>query len=81
MAEGLAVVSTRHAGIPEAVEEGRTGLLVDEGDVRAMAEAILAAPARAAELGSAGARRAARLYGWEHERARLLGWLSADGAQ
>ncbi len=81
MANGLAVVSTRHAGIPEAVEDGRTGLLVDEGDVGAMAEAILAAPARAAELGAAGARRAASLYGWEHERARLLAWLMADGAQ
>ncbi len=75
MAHGLAVVSTRHSGIPEAVIEGETGLLVDEGDVRAMAEAMLAAPARAGPLGAAGYRRAAALYGWEHERARLRGWL------
>jgi glycosyltransferase involved in cell wall biosynthesis len=32
-ARGLPVVATRHAGIPEAVEDGRTGLLVGEGDL------------------------------------------------
>lgn len=32
MSCGMIVVSSRHAGIPEAVEEGRTGFLVDEGD-------------------------------------------------
>lgn len=32
MASGCIVVSTRHAGIPEAVEEGVTGYLVDEHD-------------------------------------------------
>lgn len=32
MACGCVVVSTRHAGIPEAVQDGRTGTLVDERD-------------------------------------------------
>ncbi|MBM2615969.1 glycosyltransferase [Actinoplanes sp. LDG1-06] len=32
MALGLPVVSTRHSGIPEAVTDGVTGLLGDEGD-------------------------------------------------
>jgi colanic acid/amylovoran biosynthesis glycosyltransferase len=80
MANGLAVVSTRHSGIPEAVIEGETGLLCNEGDVRAMAAAFLAAPARAAALGAAGYRRAAANYGWEHERARLRGWLFGEAA-
>lgn len=40
MATGLAVVGTRHGGIPEAVQHGRTGLLVDEGDFVALADAI-----------------------------------------
>jgi colanic acid/amylovoran biosynthesis glycosyltransferase len=75
MAHGLAVVSTRHAGIPEAVIEGETGLLVDELDVRGMAAAFVAVPERARDLGEAGYRRAAALYGWRHERARLRGWL------
>ena len=38
---GLPVVATRHAGIPEVVVDGSTGLLVDEGDVAGMAEAML----------------------------------------
>jgi colanic acid/amylovoran biosynthesis glycosyltransferase len=33
MATGLAVISTKHAGIPEIVEHGRTGVLVPERDV------------------------------------------------
>jgi colanic acid/amylovoran biosynthesis glycosyltransferase len=40
-AMGLPVVSTRSGGIPEAVEEGRTGLLVEEDDRQALAEAII----------------------------------------
>jgi hypothetical protein len=42
MANSLPVVSTRHAGIPEAVVEGRTGYLVEEGDSVAMAERVVA---------------------------------------
>ncbi|HOJ43087.1 MAG TPA: glycosyltransferase, partial [Syntrophorhabdaceae bacterium] len=37
-AVGLPVVATNHEGIPEAVEHGVTGFLVDEGDVDKMAE-------------------------------------------
>ncbi|MBV9927403.1 MAG: glycosyltransferase [Acidobacteria bacterium] len=59
-AAGLPVVSTRHAGIPEVVVEGETGLLVDEGDVGGMARRmirLLRDPAHAARLGEAGRRR------------------------
>jgi glycosyltransferase involved in cell wall biosynthesis len=80
MAHGLAVVGTRHAGIPEAVTEGETGLLVEEGDVRGMAQALIAAPARAVQFGEAGRRRAAANYSWDHERARLRGWLFDEAA-
>lgn len=41
MATGLPVVATEHGGIPEAVEQGVSGLLVPEGDVPAMLEAML----------------------------------------
>jgi glycosyltransferase involved in cell wall biosynthesis len=75
MAYGLAVVSTRHAGIPEAVIEGESGILVDEGDVGAMADAFVDIAALAAGFGAAGAKRAAALYSWEQERDRLRGWL------
>ncbi len=47
MASGALVISTRHAGIPEAVVEGETGFLVDEGDSAAFAGMI----ARSLSLG------------------------------
>jgi glycosyltransferase involved in cell wall biosynthesis len=40
MAEAVPVVATDHAGIAEAVEQGRTGLLVPEGDPPALADAL-----------------------------------------
>ena len=55
-ASGLPVVSTRHAGIKDAVIEKKTGLLVDEGDVEGMAEHLVRLakdPAFAASLGKA----------------------------
>lgn len=38
---GLAIVSTNHAGIPEVIENGKSGFLVDEGDVDSMAERMI----------------------------------------
>jgi glycosyltransferase involved in cell wall biosynthesis len=40
-ATGRPVVSTQHGGIPEYVDDGRTGLLVPEGDASALAAAIV----------------------------------------
>jgi len=41
MATGLPVVATRHGGIPEAVEDGRDGFLVQERSPVELAAAIL----------------------------------------
>lgn len=41
MATGLPVVATRHGGIPEAVTDGESGLLVPEDDSPALATAML----------------------------------------
>jgi len=60
MDAGLPIVASRVGGLPEAVDEGRTGLLVPEGDSDALAAAIgalLLDPGRARDLGSAGQRR------------------------
>lgn len=60
MASGRAVVATRIAGIPELVEDGVSGRIVQPGDEAALAEAIceiLADSARAAEMGAAGRRK------------------------
>jgi glycosyltransferase involved in cell wall biosynthesis len=75
MVEGLPVVSTRHAGIPEEVEEGKTGYLVDEGQTGDMAERLLAlahAPELRKEMGHAGWRRVRNHFTWEQERSELL---------
>lgn len=55
-AMGLPVVSTVHSGIPEAVEDDQTGLLVAEHDAETLAarlSALLADRERAARLGAA----------------------------
>ena len=59
-ASQLPIVATRHAGIPDQVDDGETGILADERDVEAMATAIarLAAdPEQCARMGRAGASK------------------------
>ena len=59
-ASGLPVVSTRHAGIKEAVIHMTTGLLVDEGDITGMAQHLVSLAknsALAASLGKAARER------------------------
>ena len=41
MAEGMAIIAARHGGIPEEIEDGVSGLLVEEGDAPSMAERIV----------------------------------------
>jgi glycosyltransferase involved in cell wall biosynthesis len=41
MAMGVPVLGTRVSAIPELVEEGRTGLLVDPGEPEAMAQSMV----------------------------------------
>lgn len=62
MAAGKAVVAARVGGVPEAVEDGVTGILVPARDPPAMANALLSLlrdPVRARAMGEAGRRRAA----------------------
>ena len=54
---GLPVISTFHAGIPDVVIAGKTGLLVKEGDIDGMAQNmiwVLDNPEKAKEMGLAG---------------------------
>jgi phosphatidylinositol alpha-1,6-mannosyltransferase len=70
---GLPVVAANVGGSVDAVENGRTGVLVDPEDERAIAtaltELLLDAP-RARAMGSAGAERASA-YGWDRAAERV----------
>ena len=80
MAAGMAVVSTRHTGIPDAVVEGKTGYLVDERDVAGMAEAMVDVPSKAAEFGHNGYQEARVKHAWACEQQRLRIWLFDDNS-
>ena len=78
MAQALPVVATKHAAIPEAVADGVTGYLVDEGDSAGMGERLVALARDStlrASLGEAAWRRATESFTWERERQRLLALL------
>jgi glycosyltransferase involved in cell wall biosynthesis len=74
MATGLPVVTTCHAGIPEAVRHGENGWLVAEGAVAELAERMVWC-ARNPQAVAAAGRRARELVEREHAlelRMRLL---------
>jgi len=77
-AVGVPVVATRHGGIPDVVVSGETGLLVDEGDVSAMARCMVqlaADPQLAFRLGSAARERICAEFSAEKAMNALLGIL------
>jgi colanic acid/amylovoran biosynthesis glycosyltransferase len=79
-AAGLPVVSTRHAGIPDVVLEGKTGLLVQEGRIDEMAQHMLALaknPGFADELGRNAAAHIRRTYTMSQSIRRLAQVLEA----
>lgn len=80
MAEALPVVATRHAGIPESVIEGKTGYLVEEGDINSMRDAmeVLSRDRNIARaLGAHGWGRAAERFSLERQRSSLRQLLLA----
>jgi glycosyltransferase involved in cell wall biosynthesis len=63
MAAGLPVVATRTGGVPEIVEEERTGILVPPSDPAALSDAMVRVASRAdlrASMGALGRERAER---------------------
>jgi colanic acid/amylovoran biosynthesis glycosyltransferase len=68
MAARLPVISTRVAGVPEMIEDGATGRLLNEGDVAGIADAIavlLGEADVARRYGIAGRAMAERLFATE----------------
>ena len=75
MANSLPVVSTRHAGIPEAVLENVSGYFVGEGEIDCMASYIKKLSDNSTlrrQLGHAGWARAKEHFSWEKEKYALL---------
>jgi colanic acid/amylovoran biosynthesis glycosyltransferase len=75
MACALPVVSTNHAGIPEAVLDQNSGFLVNEGDCLNMAHKIVLLAQDAdlrSKMGFASWQRAKELFTWEREKNSLL---------
>lgn len=68
MAAGLPIVASRVGGIRELVEHERTGLLVPDGDPRALADGLcrlMADPAFAGRLGAAAGAKAGACYSFD----------------
>jgi glycosyltransferase involved in cell wall biosynthesis len=60
MAAGLPVVATTVGGLPEIIDDGRTGYLVPPSDVAALSERLrllILEPARRRAMGAAGLER------------------------
>lgn len=86
LALGLPVVTTRHSGIPELIEDGVNGFLVDERDVDGLVEklsTLLSNPAEWAEFGRRGHEKVAKEFeieGLNDTLVVLLEELCARGA-
>ena len=79
--QGLACISTPVSGVPELIEDGVNGLLVDPNDPEKLSAALLALgrdPARRVLLGTAGERRVRQDFTYESGIAALMD-LFGDG--
>jgi glycosyltransferase involved in cell wall biosynthesis len=75
-ANGKPVVAAAAGGVPEVVEDGRTGLLVPFGDVEHLSAALgqlLSNDPLALEMGRAGCALVEHGYTWDDRFATLLG--------
>lgn len=86
MASGLPVISSVVAGVPELVEDGKTGYLTTPGDKNSLVTALdkmLSDPARAQKMGAAAKAKVAAEFDIDREAAWLDTILSGnapDGA-
>ena len=82
MASGCAAVASRAGGIPEIIEHERSGLLVERGDVEALAQALrrlLLDPDLRRTLGRAGRERAVRRFGLADAVNLQVDWIEQWG--
>jgi L-malate glycosyltransferase len=71
---GLPVVASRVGGIPEAVVDGVTGVLVPPGDAASLADAcvrLIQDPAERRRMGDAGRRQVLERFDWQRTAAGM----------
>jgi glycosyltransferase involved in cell wall biosynthesis len=76
MASGLPVIASRSGGMPSIVEHGRTGCLVERGDVAGLARVIVSLlrdPEQLAAMSRASRLSAEARFGWNRVADRLEG--------
>jgi len=74
-AYGVPVIGCRAGGVPDVIDDSVDGVLIDFGDVPALAnaiEALLAAPEHRQAMGQAGRAKIEAHYTWEHIYTKLL---------
>ncbi len=78
MASGLPVVATGVGGIPEQVEDGRSGFLVPPGDTMEMAERLgkfVSDRSLCEEMGNAGRSRVLEQFDFNRQVTDFLDWI------
>lgn len=78
---GKPVIGSRAGGVPDAVVNGETGLLVNPGHTVELVAAIrrlMEEPGLAARLGERGRKRVIEQYGWFRQARPLVEWLMGE---
>ena len=76
MAHGLPVVATRVGGVPQLIDDGVNGLLMDVDDEQALSKLLMelaSSPERRSELGAAARQKMVQGFSVEASIERLLG--------
>ena len=83
MATATPVIATNIGGMPEIVEHDRTGLVVEPGNPKALADAIckvISNPAKARIMGDTGRKKVLQHYTWSKITEKLVDCYATMGA-
>ena len=75
MACELPVVANKAGGVPEAVDDGKTGYLIRQGDIKQLTDRLrllLTDRREATRLGTAGRQRVLQEFTWKRVAERSL---------
>jgi glycosyltransferase involved in cell wall biosynthesis len=84
MSSGLPVISSRTGGIPEMVEEGKSGLIIPVADAEALAASLMALlddPGSRAAMGKNAKARIDALFNWNRVADRMEDAIRSTAGQ